>query len=371
MRMMPGRLRIVVFGLSLTSSWGNGHATTYRALLGALSCRGHRVTFFERDQAWYAAHRDLPKPAFCDFHLYTDLDEIERPLRAARPDIVVVGSFVPEGAELAHRLLRRSLCPIAFYDIDTPVTLAALEQGECEYLSRDLIPQFDLYLSFSGGPVLTRLEREFGATRPRALYCSVDPESYFPMARARRYDLGYLGTYSADRQPALEGLLIEGARRWREGRFCVAGAQYPKSIDWPANVERREHIAPRQHCSFYNSQRLTLNLTRADMRAAGHSPSVRLFEAAACGVPIVSDRWAGLEEIFVPGTEILVADTAAELLRQLREDDPRSLALLGERARARVLAQHTALHRAAQFEEYMEEAWSVPTRIPLESLRAR
>jgi len=354
---MKAQLDIVIFGLSITSAWGNGHATTYRALVSALERRGHRVRFYERDVPWYAEHRDLPNPSYCDVHLYSSLaDLVQHFPDGVHADLVILGSYVPEGRHIAEWLLPRVSGITAFYDIDTPVTVAKLASAECEYLTSALIPQFDLYLSFAGGPILERLREEFGARRPRPFYCSVDPHHYFPMSSVeKRYDLGYLGTYSADRQPALERLLLEPARVWPEGRFYVAGAQYPKSLAWPANVTHVEHLTPGKHRRFYNQQRFTLNITRADMVSNGYSPSVRLFEAAACGVPIISDAWRGLEDFFTPEREILVARSRQEALMYLRELDEQERAKIARRARQRVLEHHTAEHRVQELEGYLRE----------------
>jgi spore maturation protein CgeB len=344
-------LRIVLLGLSITSSWGNGHATNYRGLVRALARRGHDVLFLERDVPWYAAERDLPEPPWGRTGLYGSVEELrERFSEALRDaDLVVVGSYVPDGVAVAEHALDSSRGPVAFYDLDTPVTLAALAQGQCEYLTPELAGRFDLYLSFTGGPTLGRLEREFGVRRARAFHCFVDPEAYRPLEAAERWAAGYLGTYGADRQPALERLLLEPARSRPDLRFVVAGPQYPETVDWPANVERIEHLAPPEHPAFYAAQRFTVNVTRADMRRAGWSPSVRLFEAAACGVPVVSDGWEGLDTFFAPGREILVEETR-ERLEALSAEDARAI---GQRARARVLAQHTAEHRAVELEAHV------------------
>jgi spore maturation protein CgeB len=349
-------LDIVIFGLSITSAWGNGHATTYRALTRALTERGHRVRFFERDMPWYAENRDLANPPYARTQLYTQLAELPRYFGdEVRADLVIIGSYVPEALALAEWVLPRATGATAFYDIDTPVTVAALDRGDCQYLTPDLVPRFDLYLSFAGGPILERLRTRYGALRPRPLYCSVDPHEYFPTRSAKRYDLGYLGTYSPDRQPALERLLLEPARRWTEGRFSVAGAQYPESVEWPANVARAEHLPPDAHRGYYNSQRFTLSVTRADMVAQGYSPSVRLFEAAACAVPIITDPWTGMAEFFTPESELLVANTTEEVLHFLRDLDPAQARRIGERARERVLRMHTAAHRAMTLESYVKE----------------
>jgi spore maturation protein CgeB len=267
-------------------------------------------------------------------------------------DFVIVGSFVPEGELVGDWVQRTARGVTAFYDIDTPVTLARLARGEHDYLAPRQVAGYDLYLSFTGGPTLQRLEKEFGSPRARVLYCSVDPALYCPEARERRWDLGYMGTYSDDRQPGVERLLLAPARRHRRARFVVAGAQYPEGIDWPANVDYLPHLPPAEHRAFYNSQRWTLNITRADMIAAGWSPSVRLFEAAACGTPIVSDRWKGIDSFFVPGREIVLAHRTEDVLHVLQGIGEDERLRMAERARERVLAEHTAAHRAEQLEAY-------------------
>jgi spore maturation protein CgeB len=351
------RLKFVVLGLSITSSWGNGHATTYRGLLRELAARGHDVLFLERDVPWYADNRDLPRPPFCRVALYGSVAELKARWAAAvrEADVVVVGSYVPEGVAVGAWVTRTAHGVTAFYDIDTPVTLARLARGDTEYLTPALVARYHAYFSFTGGPTLERLERQYGSPMARALYCSVDPALYYPERVEPRWDLAYMGTYSDDRQPTLDRLLLEPARRWPRGRFAVVGPQYPDSIDWPANVAREAHLAPHAHRAFYNAQRFTLNVTRADMVAAGWSPSVRLFEAAACGTPIVSDSWDGLADVLAPGREILVARTAAEALAHVRETPDAERRALGTRARARVLAQHTAAHRAEELEGYVGE----------------
>lgn len=354
-------LDIVVFGLSITSAWGNGHATTYRALLRALAERGHRVRFFERDTPWYAKHRDLRHPPYARTVLYSSVDELRELLGdEIHADLVIIGSYVPEAVRLAEWALPRATGLTAFYDIDTPVTVEHLKRGDCEYLTARLVPRFDLYLSFAGGPILEQLRTRFGAQRPRPLYCSVDPRDYYPVRAAKRYRLGYLGTYSPDRQPALERLLLEPARRMPQARFCVAGAQFPADIAWPRNVARVEHLAPAAHRDFYNGQRFTLNITRACMVANGYAPSVRLFEAAACEVPILTDEWPGLEELFIPGREILVARTTADALRILDEMDAEEAGRIARRARERVLQSHAATVRALELERYVSEARERP-----------
>jgi spore maturation protein CgeB len=313
------------------------------------------VHFLERDVPRYATHREAAQVPNVRVSLYKSVDELQsRFAQLVRDaDVVIVGAYVPDGIAVSRWVLESARGLTAFYDLAAPITLADLETGTCEYMSKSLVPQFGLYLSSTGGPTLRRIEREFAAKRAVPLYCAIDPLVYAPEPRSQRWQLGYLGTYSADRQPALAQLLIAVARHDPELQCVVAGPLYPSHIEWPANIERIEHVGSSQHRAFYTACGWTLNLTRHEMAEAGWSPSVRLFEAAACGVPILSDPWDGLDEVFEPGKEILIAHDTDDVIRALRRPDGREI---GERARARVIAAHTAAHRAAAFERYLQEA---------------
>lgn len=349
-------MKLVVFGLSVSSSWGNGHATTYRALLGAFAARGHEVVFYEWDAPWYRReHRDLPDPAFCRLELYRRWETVSRRAveEAMDADAVIVGSYVNRGREVIDALAGAGVHRLCFYDIDTPVTVAALRSGGADYLGRDQVPLFARYLSFTGGPFLREvLEEELGARDARALYCSVDTERYRPREPEPEFaaELAYMGTYAPDRQPTVERFLAEPARRLPERRFLVAGPQYPADLRWPANVRRLPHVPPAHHPAFYSTAAWQLNATRSDMVAAGWSPSVRLFEAAACGAAMISDRWPGIERFFAPGREILLPASAEELVEILRATHPDDRREIGAAARARVLAEHTAEHRAVELD---------------------
>jgi spore maturation protein CgeB len=349
-------MRLVVLGLSLSSSWGNGHATTFRGLLADFAARGHEILFLERDVPWYASQRDLTDPDYCRLEYYADLADLRRFARdIARADAVIVGSYVPEGVSVGSFVQQTSRGITAFYDIDTPVTLAKLARRDFEYLAPELIAGYDLYLSFTGGPTLRFIERELGSPAARALYCQANPELYRPLDVPTRWDLSYLGTWSEDRQPTVEKLLCAAARALPGSRFCVAGPQYPEGIDWPANVERIEHVPPAEHPAFYAASRYTLNVTRADMIAAGWSPSVRLFEAAMCGCPVISDVWEGLDQLFEPGREILLAHVTEDVIAALCGIAPEGARAIGDNARQRALHEHSSRVRAAELERHLEE----------------
>ncbi len=319
-----------------------------------------QIHFVEKDVEWYRSNRDLPEPAFCTVHLYERwAEEGARLVELANgADVVVMGSYFPDAIDASKRLFEARPCPVLFYDIDTPITLAHLRsRGETEYLRAALIPQYAAYLSFTGGPALRELEGSFGSPRAVPFFCSVDPDLYHPTAPRPEFrcDLSYLGTYAPDRQPKLCTLLDDSARSLPASKFIVAGPQYPDQISWQPNVRRVIHISPPDHPAFYSSSRFTLNLTRDDMVAAGYSPSVRLFEASACGAAILSDAWPGLDHFLTPGTEILLPSDGAEVTSILRDMTEEQSRRIGLQARERILAEHTAEHRAAEFEQIVSD----------------
>ncbi len=355
-------MKIVIFGLSFSSSWGNGHATLWRALCGALHRRGHQVVFFERDVSYYAEHRDLTDLPGGQLILYESWPEILFTAREhlSDADVGMVTSYCPDGIR-ASDLVRESGCGLkTFYDLDTPVTLWRLQAGEnVEYLDAQAgLRGFDLVLSYTGGRALEELTTRLGARRVAPLYGSVDPAVHKPAAisEAYRCDLSYLGTYAEDRQKILEELFISTSQRLPAAKFLMGGAQYPAQFPWTTNIFFVKHVPPEQHSSFYCSSRLTLNVTRRAMAAMGYCPSGRLFEAAACAVPIVSDNWEGLSEFYEPEREILVCKTAGDVVKALNRPDE-ELASIGVAARERTLSMHTADHRARELETILESAY--------------
>ena len=355
-------MKLVIFGLTISSSWGNGHATLWRGLCSALARRGHEVVFFERDVPYYALNRDLTALPYAELCLYPSWDDAMPQARwhLADADVAMVTSYCPDGIAASDLVLDSAVLVRAFYDLDTPVTLARLEAGEpVESIGPRGLGEFDLVLSYTGGGALLELQARLDARLVAPLYGSVDPEVYRRTGVAPQYwaDLSYMGTYAADRQPALEQLLVEPARRLPARRFLIGGAQYPEAFPWTANIFFVRHLPPGEHPAFYSSSRLTLNITRAAMARMGYCPSGRLFEAAACGTPILSDAWDGLDAFFRPSSEILVATDTEEAIAALQLSDA-ELARIAARARERTLEEHTADRRAAELERAIEAAAS-------------
>lgn len=359
-------MRLVVFGLTVSSSWGNGHATLWRGLWRALVERGHDIVFFERDVPYYAVHRDVTSLPGGELVLYPDWDAVA--LRAAREladaDAVMVTSYCPDGIAATQLLTDSDNEAVkVFYDMDTPVTLESVREGRSvPYIGPRGLRDFDLVLSYTGGAALDDLQSLLGATRVDTLYGHVDPRVHRQVAAQDHYRCGlsYMGTYAADRQAALETLFIEPARRLPTQVFLIGGAQYPAEFPWTSNINFARHLPPSEHPAFFSSSRLTLSVTRRAMAENGHCPSGRLFEAAACGTPVVSDWFAGLDEFFTPGNEIIVARTTDDVVQAMQLSDA-EIARIATAARERVLADHTSAHRAAELERLLDDARVAPS----------
>jgi spore maturation protein CgeB len=363
-------MKIVIFGLSVSSSWGNGHATIWRALCAALVRRKHFITFFERDTPYYARHRDLTQLPGGRLIIYQDWREVA--LLAAQvlrqSDVGMVTSFCPDGIEASDLVLQCAPPITAFYDLDTPVTLNAIDQGLfLSYLPHGGLSGFDVVFSYTGGRAIKRLAEVLGARNVIPLYGSVDPRMHYPVIPVDEYrcDLSYLGTYASDRQDLLRSLFVEPARRLSSMRFLLGGPLYPASFPWTDNIFYRQHVSPPEHPGFYCSSRLTLSITRKPMAESGYCPSGRLFEAAACGVPILSDRWEGIEQFFEPGREIIIAAGTDDVCEALHLDTHK-LSSVALRARERTLAEHTADHRALEMEHAFEN--TLRTRVAAEEV---
>lgn len=356
-------MKIVIFGLTVTSSWGNGHATLWRGLCRALARRGHCVVFFERDVPYYAGHRDMTELPGCWLHLYGDWHEEAMPIarrQLADADVAMVTSYCPDALAAADLMLDSPVPLRTFYDLDTPITLERLGAGErVAYVPPQGFGDFDLVLSYTGGAALSALQERLGARRVAPLYGHVDPGVHHPVdgVDAYRADLSYLGTYAADRQAAVERFLIEPAVELPQRRFVIGGAQYPQDFPWTDNIYFVRHMPPAEHPAFFCSSRLTLNVTRKAMAEMGFCPSGRLFEAAACGVPVLTDTWDGLDTFFEPGVEILTARTRQDVVAALQRSDA-ELARVAAAGRERTLAQHTSKRRAADLERELEGAFA-------------
>lgn len=356
-------MKIAIFGLTLRSSWSNGHATLWRGLCKSLIKLGHEFVFFERDEPSYASTCDWPAlpPAMSNSQLtlYSDWSTVEATARRelADCDAAIVSSYCFDAQAATDAILSAGRPLALFYDLDTPVTLDTLRSGrQVNYVPTRGLRDFDLVLSYTGGAALEELRTDLGARRVRTLYGHVDPDVHRPTAAAAKYRaaLSCLGTCSADRHTMLEELFIAPARLRPAKKFLMAGARRPEHYSWSDNVDFVDYLPPQQHPAFFCSSRLTLNVTRQPMVRLGWCPTARLFEAAACGAAVISDEWCGLDDFYTPGEQILVARSSADILSALDLSDAR-LQQIGRDARERTLDEHTSLHRARQLIHYLEE----------------
>jgi spore maturation protein CgeB len=353
-------MKLVVFGLTISSSWGNGHATLWRGMCKSLGRLGVDVVFFEHDVPYYAQQRDCAAPEGATLVLYDEWQAVRTRMRRelADADAAIVTSYCPDAVS-AHAEIMEAARPLAvFYDLDSPVTIAAAREGKLPpYLDVRGLRDYDLVLSYAGGPTLHALQEVLHARNAHPLYGHVDPALHRPVAPAAAYrsDLCWLGTYAEDRQRALKALFVDAAVARPQARFTLAGAQYPADFPWHDNIWFTRHLPPSRHAAFLCSSRLALNVTRAAMARAGWCPSGRLFETAACGVPIISDDWPGLPEFYRPGADILLARDTGDTLAAMDLSDG-ELKRIGEAGRARTLASHTSMHRARELVRLLEAA---------------
>ena len=352
-------MKIAIFGLTVSSSWGNGHATPYRALLRALHRMGHRAVFYERDVPYYAKRRDFTSADFCELVLYSNWEQVRSRAHAdaTDADVVIHASYCVEGTRIIDELAEVSGPVRVFYDLDTPITIEKLVSGDADYLRADQIPHFDLYLSWCGGEILGELAKRWCARKALPLYGCVDPDVHQRVAVPEQYRclMSYMGTYADDRQQKVEALFLEPVRRRPNDSFVLAGSMYPQGAPWPSNLRHFEHVSPHDHPELYSSSRFTLNITRDAMARGGYCPSGRLFEAAACGTPIVSDWFDGLDCFFRPGEEIFIVRDSEDVLRALDASDE-ELARMATQARERTLAENSGERRAIELIGYLESA---------------
>ncbi len=345
-------MKIVIFGLSVSSSWGNGHATIWRGLISALTRMDHKVIFFEKDVDYYASNRDFEKCNGLTLILYEKWEQIRKKAEESvrSSDVSIVTSYCPDAIEASEIIITRAGGLKIFYDLDTPVTLRNIENGKWPfYMPRNGLGQFDLVLSYTGGIALKKIKEILGARLVIPLYGSADPQLHYPTCRMNKYssDLSYLGTYAEDRQGKLEELFFKPAAILEKKQFLLAGAQYPESLKLTRNITYLPHVAPPEHSSFYCSSSFTLNVTRDAMATMGYCASGRLFEAALCEVPVLSDDWKGIETFFNPGEEIILVHSARDVIEALKMPlvERQKLA---KAARRRVLREHTAEKRAQE-----------------------
>jgi spore maturation protein CgeB len=357
-------MRVVLFGSSLVSAYWNGAATYYRGMCKALHARGHEVVFVEPDLYERQQHRDLVEdPPYAEVRVCQGWDELAREIERARgADLVAKCSGVGGwDMELAAAVLdlQSDRTRVAFWDVDAPQTLAAAfaEPVEGSRTFRSLVPRYDLILLYGGGPPVEAAYAQLGARRTKLVYNAVDPDEYYPVPAEsdRASDLLFMGNRMPDREQRVRDLFFGAALLAPDQTFVLGGNGWGDA-SLPSNVRWIGHVPTGDHRGWNCSARLVLNVNRADMAATGYSPPTRVFEAAGCGSCVVTDAWQGIETFFAPESEILVASSAAELARYVRDVSPARAREIGAAARERVLRDHTYTRRAEDLDKALAPA---------------
>ncbi len=352
-------LDLVIIGRSILSSYGNNTAALYRGLINELAQQGHRTTFLEPFNNVAAGYRDLLRSPYCEVWTYASTDQLMDHYTAAirSADVVMLGNGIPDTDRVAHWIATEARGITIYYDSNLARTRDSLAEGNIypDCITCGSIANFSLFLSTTGGPALKQLADEYQLGFARPLYESVDPYSFYRTDVDKTYDLGFIGNFKAERTSQLEELLIGPANYTPNRQFALAGDHYPVNRIWPQNLTYLEHLPETNHVDFYNRQRATLVLSRADRRELGYTPSRRLLAAAACGVPVLTDAWEGLEEFFEPGREVFSVAAKQDVLDVLYHTDKDLRRRVGSAARGRIMEGHTTAHRARQLLGYWKE----------------
>jgi spore maturation protein CgeB len=347
-------MRFAFFASSLVSSYWNGAATYYRGIVRGLYDRGHTIDFYEPDAYGRQQHRDIDDPEWARVFVYEPERWRDALERAAGADVVVKASGVgANDAELEAGVLELGSPTTIFWDVDAPATLARVEHDPDEPFA-ELIPQYDLVLTYGGGdPVIARY-RTVGARDCIPVYNALDPATHHPVPPQREFacDLAFLGNRLPDREARVDEFFLRAAALAREQRFLLGGAGWDDK-PLPANVMYRGHTPVTLHNAVNCSALAVLNVTRQDMVDNGWSPPTRVFEAAGAGACLITDAWEGIEDFLEPATEVLVAESGGEVAELLRGLTPEQAHEVGAAARERLLAEHTYANRAAQVERIL------------------
>ncbi len=354
---MMETLRMAFFGSSLVSAYWNGAATYYRGIIEALNSRGHHVTFYEPDAFGRQTHRDLHGVPYARSVVYDpDLPNLRACLEDARSaDVVIKCSGVGVLDEILEEAVLELKSPgrrVIFWDVDAPATLERMGADENDPF-RELVPQYDLVLTYGGGEPVVRAYEQFGARACVPIYNALSPATHHPVPREARFDadLSFCGNRMPDRESRVQEFFFKPAALRPKRRFLLGGNGWDGNVPELANVAYVGHVYTADHNAFNVSSLAVLNVCRASMARFGYSPPTRVFEAAGAGACIITDNWEGIDLFLEPGTECLVADDGESVAAVLDGLSTAQARQMGERARQRVLAEHTYTQRAERLEQ--------------------
>lgn len=343
-------MRIYVFGSSLTSCYWNGAATYYRGIYKNLHRLGHEITFAEPDIYSRQQNRDCSEIDYATVRVYQTPRNLERVLaEAAEADLIIKHSGVgadDERLEADVLFAGSEATQVAFWDVDAPATLVRVQQDPRDPF-RELIPKYDLILTYGGGDPVVERYMNFGARNCIPIYNGLDPDTHRPVAPEAKFkcDLAFVGNRLPDREARVEQFFLAAAEKAPEFQFLLGGEGWGgRSL--PGNVRWIGHVRTEHHNVINCSARMVLNINRESMARTGFSPPTRVFEAAGAAACLITDAWTGVEQFFQPGREILVAHDADDIVRHLREISVGDARRFGSAMHARALRDHLYESRA-------------------------
>jgi spore maturation protein CgeB len=362
-------MRIAFYGSSLLSSYWNGAATYYRGLLGGLASIGHKIVFFEPDAFDRQNHRDIDPPDWAEVVVYpATIEGVHQVLgRAHEADVVFKASGV---GVFDDELLAGSMARAAphalrcFIDVDAPATLAAAH-ADASHPLRNALRSLDLVVTYGGGPPVVESYRRLGAKLCVPIYNALDPASHHPVPAEPRFasDIAFLANRLPDREARVENFFLDAAASLPQKSFLLGGNGWDDKA-MPPNVRRIGHVPTRDHNAFNCSSLAVLNVARDSMAEVGFSPATRVFEAAGAGACLITDAWEGIEVFLSPGEEVLVARDGQDVREHVAALTEARARQIGERARARILAEHTYDKRALQLHRLLVESWTLKLAVP-------
>jgi spore maturation protein CgeB len=365
---MTERLHLRFFAHSWRSDWNHGNAHFLRGLVDELRKSGHEVRCYEPENAWSFVNllqEEVAARSLEEFQAkFPELDVRITPSDSASfleselkdADVVVLHEWnPPELSENILRLRKRFGFKVLFHDTHHRA------YSQPEQIARFRIPEFDGVLAF--GEAIRRIYLEaFAARRAWTFHEAADTAHFFPSGERQATEVNWIGNWGDDeRTRELQEFLIEPLAALRPEEAAVYGVRYPKTAQrhlQDAGIEYRGYLPNLSAPAVYSRCALTLHIPRR-CYANGLSgiPTIRMFEAFACGVPLVCSPWHDLEGLFRPGEDFVSVPDGKAMTEQIAFllSDQQAREQLSEHALDTIRKRHTCWHRARQFEEICEE----------------
>ena len=369
---MPAELRIAYFAHSLRSDWNNGNAHFLRGLMRAITALGHRVTVFEPAVEWSIENlwtEERGQGSLTDFaHVYADLDlqtyathetAAQWSERLCGVDIVILHEWnSPSLAQCLLGLREQLGFKLLFHDTHHRASSSP------EQMQQFGLQRFDGILAF--GEALRTIYRErFGIAQVWTLHEAADTTVFRPQtADEKQTDVVWIGNWGeGERSAEIQEYFLDPASHLATKNFTIYGVRYPEaglSALGQAHVRYGAYLPNLDAPAVYASARLTVHIPRQQYSSAMNGiPTIRVFEALACGIPLLSAPWQDTEQLFRPG-DFRYVHSGSEMTSAMQAllDDPVAARDQASRGLETILARHTCVHRAHELNAICQELLS-------------